>query len=171
MIRPVRLDVGTIRDSLPEGILHPRPTVFEWTVTSESLSDTVAHVNNVTYLQWVDRIAELAGEVLGHTREQLAADHRMWFVARHEIDYLAEAFEHDLVRAGTWILDARKTSCRRETLLWTQRSGGSQPIARALSTWTWMDLERRRPCRMPAGITSLLDPLHDGVAEEEGTSP
>ena len=156
---------------LPEEVAHPRPIVFDWTVGLDSLSETVAHVNNVTYLHWVDRVAELAGEALGHTREQLAAEGRMWFVARHELDYLAEAFEGDRVLAATWIRDARKTSCRRETLMWIDRAGGARPIAHALSTWTWIDLERRRPCRMPEHITRLLDPLVDHPEVVEGERP
>ena len=147
------------RERMPQGVEHPRPIVFCWRVEAQGLSETVPHVNNVTYLEWVDRVAERAGEVLGHTRKELARMNRMWFVARHEIDYLAEAFSGDLIHAATWIHDARRTSCRRATLMWREESEASIPIARAISTWTWIDLERRRPTRMPEEITRRLDPL------------
>ena len=143
----------------PTEVEHPRPILFSWRVDERGLSETVPHVNNVTYLEWVDQVAERAGEVLGHTRMDLARMNRMWFVARHEIDYLAEAFAGDLIHAATWIKDARRTSCRRATLMWREESNTPVPIARALSTWTWIDLERRRPTRMPEEITRLLDPL------------
>ncbi|MEE2681338.1 MAG: acyl-CoA thioesterase [Planctomycetota bacterium] len=144
---------------MPAGVEHPRPILFRWRVEETGLSETVAHVNNVTYLEWVDHVAERAGEVLGHTRRDLAEMNRMWFVARHEIDYLAEAFAGDRLVAATWIHDARRTSCRRATLMWREEPETAAPIARALSTWTWIDLERRRPTRMPDEITRLLDPL------------
>jgi acyl-CoA thioester hydrolase len=154
---------------VPAEVEHPRPILFTWRVGENGLSETVAHVNNVTYLEWVDQVAERAGEVLGHTRSDLVRMNRMWFVARHEIDYLAEAFAHDLIHAATWIKDARRTSCRRATVMWRESSNTPVPIARALSTWTWIDLERRRPTRMPEEITRLLDPLAT-TAEHNGVS-
>ena len=60
-----RTDPGSLEEALPGGIAHPRAIAFRWTVEDSSLSDAVAHVNNVTYVRWVDRVAELAGEVLG----------------------------------------------------------------------------------------------------------
>ena len=150
---------GTNAAGLHPEILHPRPMVFEWQVHGTELSQTVAHVNNVTYLHWVDRVAERAGEVLGHTRAHLAQLNRMWFVARHEIDYLAETFEGDLVRAATWIIDRRRSSCRRATMMWVEEDLKQRTIAHAISTWTWIDLERRRPSRMPEEIIRLIDPL------------
>ena len=161
---------GTEAAGLHPDIPHPRPMVFEWTVEGTDLSQSVAHVNNVTYLQWVDRVAERAGEELGHTRNHLAEAHRMWFVARHEIDYLAETFEGDRVRAATWIADRRRVSCRRATLMWTESDGQPTIIANALSTWTWIDLDRRRPCRIPEEITRLLDPLDERRLETEEAS-
>ena len=156
---------------IPSEVVHPRPILLTWKVGDSDLSETVAHVNNVTYLDWVDQVAERAGEVLGHTRQDLARMNRMWFVARHEIDYLREAFAGDRIHAATWIRDARRTSCRRATLMWNESPDGTPSlIARALSTWTWIDLERRRPARMPEQITRLLDPLESSAGDEEDSS-
>ena len=142
---------------LPPDIPHPRPLLFTIEVDTSSLSESVPHVNNVAYLSWIDRIAEQAGEVFGHDRMQLAREGRVWFAARHEVDYLAEVFEgHELV-AATWIHDHRRTSCRRDTVI--HRVEDDRPVARARSTWTWIDLETRRPCRMPAELVQALDPL------------
>lgn len=160
---------GTSAAELHSEIPHPRPMVFEWRVDGTDLSQTVAHVNNVTYLQWVDQVAERAGEVLGHTRAHLAEINRMWFVARHEIDYLAETFEGDVVRAATWIIDRRRSSCRRATMMWTQHDSKERTIARAVSTWTWIDLERRRPSRMPENIIRLIDTLEAASSPNEVT--
>lgn len=136
---------------------HPRALLFTIDVGDDALSSTVAHVNNVTYVAWIDRVAELAGEEFGHARERLLKLNRMWFVARHEIDYLAEAFAGDRIIAATWIHDARRSSCRRDTLLW--RPSDDVEIARARTTWSFIDLERRRPCRMPEDVVRALDPL------------
>ena len=141
----------------PPGTPHPRALLFTIDVEASSLSSTVPHVSNITYVAWIDRVAELAGEHVGHTRKRLFELNRMWFVARHEIDYLAEAFAGERIVAATWIHDARRSSVRRDTLLW--RAADEVEVARARSTWSYIDLERRRPCRMPEEVTSLLDPL------------
>ena len=143
-----------------EGIPHPRARYFEIPVGTANLSTTIAHVDNVTYVRWIDRIAELAGEALGHSRKERSAQERMWFVARHEVDYLAETFAGDRIKAATWIHDARKTTCRRDTIIWRAEDHGPCLIAKARTTWAWIDLSRRRPCRMPHDVLERLDALH-----------
>ena len=150
--------------SMPPDVPHPRPILFTIDVDERSLSETVPHVNNIVYVAWLDRVAELAGGVFGHDRAHLVELGRMWFVARQEIDYLAEAFTGDRIVAATWIHDARRSSCRRDTLL--HRFEDDQPIARARTTWTWIDLQKRRPCRMPEEVTRHLDPLHTSTTAE-----
>ena len=143
---------------------HPRPDLFAIEVGDDCLSQSVPHVNNVVYLAWFDRIAELAGELTGPGRTELAGQGRMWFAARHEIDYLAEVFAGERLVAATWIHDHRRTSCRRDTLI--HRAEDDRVVARARSTWTWIDLESRRPCRMPKSILASLDPLHPITSPE-----
>ena len=143
--------------TMPVESPHPRPDLFEIEVSGEGLSESVPHVNNVVYLAWFDRIAELAGELRGPSREDLAARGRMWFAARHEIDYLAEVFAGERLIAATWIHDHRRTSCRRDTLI--HRAEDDRVVARARSTWTWINLETRRPCRMPPELLAELDAL------------
>ncbi len=148
---------------VPPGLPHPRPPLLTLQLDEDSLSRSVPHVNNVTYLAWIDRVAELAGEAFGHDRMELARQGRVWFAARHEVDYLAEVFADQQLVAATWIHDHRRTSCRRDTLI--HRLDDDRPVARARSTWTWIDLASRRPCRMPTELVQALDPLqaHDAA--------
>ena len=141
----------------PPELPHPRPILFTIDVDEQSLSESVPHVNNVVYLAWIDRIAELAGEAFGHDRMELARLGKVWFAARHEIDYLAEVFASQHLVGATWIHDHRRTSCRRDTVIY--RMEDDQPVARARSTWTWIDLETRRPCRMSPELVRGLDAL------------
>ena len=89
---------------------------------------------------------------------ELARLGKVWFAARHEIDYLAEVFASQQLVGATWIHDHRRTSCRRDTVLY--RPEDDQPVARARSTWTWIDLETRRPCRMSPELVQGPDALH-----------
>ena len=63
------------------------------------MSAEVAHVNNVEYVQWVDALAAMHAAELGHGRPAMLASGRMWFVARHELDYRAECFAGDVLHA------------------------------------------------------------------------
>ena len=76
-------------------IAHPRPFGLRLVPSADGVSREVAHINNVEYVRWIDRAAELHADSLGHTRELLLASGRMWFVARHEVDYRAEVFPGD----------------------------------------------------------------------------
>jgi hypothetical protein len=77
-------------DAVPRGAFVVAHTVLE----SES-SALVPHANNIVILSWIDLVASRHGDAAGASRAELAVRGRMWFVARHEIDYLGEAFAGD----------------------------------------------------------------------------
>ena len=74
----------------------------------------------------------------------------MWFVARHEIDYRGEAFAGDRILAATWIVDATRTTVRRATLVF--RPADDRVICEATTRWALVNLETRRPLRIPQAI-------------------
>ncbi len=127
--------------------LGNKPFTATVEVNADDLSASVPHANNVQYLRWVDRIAELHLDSQGHTRAAMAIQGRMWFVARHEVDYLAEAFAGDLLGVATWISSVGKTTQVRETVVWQLTSGVI--ACRATSRWAHIDLKSRRPSRPP----------------------
>lgn len=142
---------------------HPRPFVAELTVDASHLSRLVPHANNVEYLRWVDRIAELHADALGHTRAALLADGRCFFVARHELDYLAECWEGERLLLATWVRSMRRTTSWRETVILRPEAetGESTIIARGRTLWAFVDLATRRPARIPQAIAASFDPLAD----------
>ncbi len=123
------------------------------TVTAEQLSALVPHANNVQIVGWIDEAARAHGDSSGLTRERMHSDGRMWFVARHEIDYLAESFAGDEILVGTWLAGVTKTTATRATKVWRRPAGGTLEWALAvdaLSRWVHMNLGTRRPARIPA---------------------
>lgn len=126
-------------------------------VGSEGLSHTVAHVSNVTFLRWIDRLAELHGESHGCSRATLAALGVMWFVARHEIDYRAEAHLGDTLGCATWAAEIRHTSIVRRSVIWNITNGTA--LCSASSRWAFVNLTTRRPTRIDSlQITALQRP-------------
>ena len=142
-----RIDLAsTPVDGVPPGV----PGHATWcavVVGEDAVSRGVPHVNNAEYVRFVDRIAECATDAAGFTREAMLGNDRMWFVARHEIDYRAEAFAGDRLLAATWIGDWSRTTVTRETRLFGD--DGARLVCAATTRWAYIDLASRRPARIP----------------------
>ncbi|MGA0174270.1 MAG: acyl-CoA thioesterase [Phycisphaerales bacterium] len=144
-------------DRLSEwSIAHVAPHLIGFRIGPSLLSDPVAHLNNVAILQLVDRAAEDHLDRFGWTRRAMAAEGVMWFVARHEIDYRAEAFAGDELVAATWIESFGRTTCLRSTQL--RRLGDDRLVAEAISRWVHIDLASRRPRRIAEELRLAMPP-------------
>ncbi|MBM4051314.1 MAG: acyl-CoA thioesterase [Planctomycetes bacterium] len=112
------------------------------TVDGVRLSSGVAHVNNAEYVRWVDELAALHAVELGHGRPEMLHTGRMWFVARHELDFRAECFAGDHLHAATWIERVDGARAWRRTAIWRPTE---QIVLTALTAWALVDLASRRP--------------------------
>ena len=61
--------------------------------------DTLNHVNNIAYLKWVQDISEMHWNTLASKEIKESC---IWVVLRHEIDYLNQAYDNDLISCYTW---------------------------------------------------------------------
>jgi|GEM_PF-481739 len=148
---------------------HPRPYICTVVPDAQTASRLVPHVNNVEYLRWVDRIAEMHARSLGLSRESLLEANRVWFVSRHELDYCAEAWPGETITIATWVRDVGRMRSWRDTIAW--RSSDRRVILRAATCWVLVDILSRRPARVAAEWHTTLDPLQpSAVADEAGTS-
>jgi acyl-CoA thioester hydrolase len=136
---------------------HPAPFLAELVVGPEHLSRLVPHANNVEYLRWVDRIAELHAESLGYGRVALLAAGQCWFVARHEIDYRAECWAGERLVLATWVRSMRRTTSWRDTIV--VRPADATIVARGATLWAFVDLASRRAVRVPPAMAAAFDPL------------
>jgi acyl-CoA thioester hydrolase len=129
-----------------------------FTVKEEDI-DEQGHVNNVTYLKWVQDVAiahwtTVAGEEI---REEYS-----WVVLRHEIDYKKGAFAGDALSAHTWVGDRTKITWDRHTRI----SRGEEVLAEAKTVWCLVRRDLMRPARISEEIERLLS-----KQEEAGGSP
>ena len=141
---------------------HPAPFFAIVRPHHDEQSRIIDHVSNVEYLRWLDRAAELHMDALGWTRDALLKTGRMWFVARHEIDYLAEAHAGDELHLATWVRDLRRAKSWRDTVIWrSPTDSDDEPcmVCRASTLWVLVDLQTRRPCRVPPDMADVLSPL------------
>ncbi len=138
-------------------VAHPSPFVCDIAVHRSQVSRAVEHVSNIEYVRWLDRAAELHADSLGYTRLWLLDQGMMWFVARHEIDYLAEAWPEDQLVVATWVRDMRKVKSWREYVI--VRPADGTIVCRAVTLWVLVDLATRRPKRIDAAMAEKFKPM------------
>lgn len=102
--------------------------------------DSMGHVNNVTYVRWVQDVA------VAHWRSATSDDERqkwLWVVIRHEIDYKAPAVLGDEIVAKTRVGTAHGLKFQRHTEIF--RASDGLLLVKALSTWCPVDSATKRP--------------------------
>ena len=137
---------------------HEAPFVCDAHIDPSTLSRALPHVSNTELVRWVDRVAELHSDGVGYTRQAMIDLGIMWFVVRHEIDYLAEAWADDELVVATWVRDMQRVKSWRDTLI--IRPADATIICRAATLWVLVDLDSRRPTRITAEMAGCFQPLH-----------
>lgn len=112
--------------------------------------DTLMHVNNVVYLQWVNDISERHWNKLAINGIK---EKYFWVVLRHELDYLNEAVLGDELTIHTWIGESRGVKSVRHVEI----SKGETLLLKAASTWCLIDAKTLRPTRIKNDILDVLN--------------
>ncbi|MBD2081178.1 acyl-CoA thioesterase [Leptolyngbya sp. FACHB-17] len=116
--------------------------------------DVQNHLNNVVYVQWIQDIAIAAYRSKGYSRKFDKNNHIIWFVRRHEIDYLSPAFVGDVVRLTTWVEGGTlSTFFRRVEFV---RVSDQKALCRSLTEWCYFDAKRNRPAKIPSEIKAVF---------------
>ena len=142
-------------------IPHPNPFLCDIRIQAEQISRAIAHVSNIEYVKWLDRAAELHSDHLGYSRQTMLDRGVMWFVARHEIDYLAEVWPDDRLILATWVRDMTRVKSWREFQVIRPGDGlgKTEAVCKASTLWVLVDLEKRKPMRIPDDMVSRFEPL------------
>ena len=109
--------------------------------------DQLGHVNNVTYLRWVQEAAVAHWTAVAPAADQAKIS---WIVLRHEIDYLQPAFLGDGIVARTWVGSASRVRFERFTVLLRACDRGL--LAKARTVWCPIDTHRHRPVAVSAEV-------------------
>jgi acyl-CoA thioester hydrolase len=124
------------------------PFVIDLVVGAEDI-DGLGHANNAVYVTWLERCAWRHSQQLGLDLTEYRRLDRAMAVVRHEIDYLASAYENDELELATWIVDwDRKLKMTRRFQL--RRPADGATLLRAQTTFVCIELSSGRPKRMPA---------------------
>jgi len=109
--------------------------------------DELGHVNNVTYLRWVQDAAVAHWTAAAPAAEQARL---FWIVLRHEIDYLHPAHLEDRLAAFTWVGTSTRLRFDRHTEI--RRADDGRVLARARTVWCPIDAATRKPTPVSAEL-------------------
>jgi acyl-CoA thioester hydrolase len=109
--------------------------------------DVLGHVNNVTYLRWVQDVAVAHWTALAPAAD---LEKLVWVVVRHEIDYKQPARLGDRIIARTWVGNATRVRFERYTEL--LRGSDRAVLAKALTLWCPLDRSTGKPASVSAEV-------------------
>ncbi|WP_375383157.1 acyl-CoA thioesterase [uncultured Sphingomonas sp.] len=107
--------------------------------------DFMGHVNNASYLKWVQ------DAVLGHWRGFAPAETEaahLWVALKHEITYRRPAFLTDEITAVVSLQSVRGVTAFYDTII----RRGEEIIAEVKSRWCCLHAETRRPARITTAM-------------------
>ncbi|MBE0423853.1 MAG: acyl-CoA thioesterase [Lutibacter sp.] len=117
-------------------------------VTENDL-DSLNHVNNVTYLQWVQNVAEKHWNEIGNADSE---NKYVWVVIRHEIDYFLPAILNDEITITTYIGDSYGVKSER----FVEIKKSDKLLVKAKTIWCLLDKNTMKPVKVPAEIMEIL---------------
>ena len=113
--------------------------------------DFMGHVNNATYLKWVQ------DAVISHWQKLAPAEavaRHLWVALKHEITYRKPAFLDDDVVASVVLEKVEGARAFYATLI----KRGEEVLAEVKSSWCCLDAATRRPARIAKDIAAHFFP-------------
>ncbi len=114
--------------------------------------DENGHVNNVTYVQWMQDIAVEHYASLGGMEAQGSA--ATWVVREHKIEYLLPAFVGEEIEIRTWVENIRRVrSLRKYEFV---RKADGKTLVRGETDWVFMDVKTGNPRAVPEDVVKVF---------------
>ena len=136
----------------PHNLIHdlwqyPQPFIYEHTVTEDEL-DFLGHVNNKTYLGWVEHVAWAHAQSVGITHQQQRQLNRIMAVYKNTMHYQASCYLGDTLLIATWV-GTQQGCCRRTRPFQIIRKRDLKTVFSAQVTYVCIDLTTHQPKRIP----------------------
>lgn len=121
-------------------------------IVKEDDLDTLNHVNNVRYVQWVQDAAEAHWNL--RSSESIRKNF-YWVMISHHIQYKAEAFLGDLLLIKTYVTESKGVRSTRMVDIYNAKT--DQLLTTSTTIWCFMSMEHNKPARIPNDINQLFD--------------
>lgn len=128
----------------------PAPHYFPIPIDASDI-DFMGHVNNASYLKWVQ------AAVISHWQRLAPAEAvatHAWVALKHEITYRKPAFLDDEVIATVLLEKVQGARAFYETII----RRGEEVLAEVKSSWCYIDAETLRPERLARDVIDRFFP-------------
>ncbi len=116
--------------------------------------DENGHVNNVTYVQWMQDAAVEHYASIGGIEAQ--GPDATWVVREHRIEYFLPAFENEEMEIKTWVEDIRRVrSLRKYEFV---RKADGKVLVNGETDWVFVDVKTGRPLAIPVEVEDIFKP-------------
>ena len=116
--------------------------------------DAFGHVNNATYLRYMQEAAFNASTAAGYSPARYAEMNRQWLVRETDIEYLVPLRYGDSVEVKTWVADFQRVTSRRVYEFYRQ----GEPVAKAHTDWVFLELGAGRPAAILQELAEAFFP-------------
>ncbi len=116
--------------------------------------DELGHVSNLVWLGYVLTAARAHSAAVGLDHAAYVRLGAVFVVRRHEIDYLAPAFEGEALVTRTFVASFGAAVSERRTRI--VRARDEREVVRAVTTWAFVSLESGRPRRIPKDVAEAF---------------
>jgi acyl-CoA thioester hydrolase len=130
--------------------------VLELVVSDDDI-DLLGHASNIAFVRWIQDAALAHSAAVGFDLDAYRRLGAIFVVVRHEVDYMRPAMRGDIIDARTWISSVMVAKCERTTEL--VRKSDGRLLARARTTWGFVDLARGRPRRIDKELLVAFAPF------------
>ncbi len=129
--------------------------IFSHTIeVADADIDFLGHASNLAYLRWVQDVAIAHSEAVGLDYEAYRKLGGVFFIRRHEIDYLRPALRGDKLEVRTWVDSAAAAKTDRRTEV--KRASDGKILAKAATIWGFVDVVTGRPTRIPEMVRTAF---------------
>ncbi|MBM4427960.1 MAG: acyl-CoA thioesterase [Chloroflexi bacterium] len=130
------------------------PTYTKTIIIPNSAIDDNGHVNNVTYVQWMQDIAVEHYASIGGIEAQGPAS--TWVIRKHSIEYFLPAFEGEEIEIRTWVENLRKVRSLR--MYEFVRKSDGKTLVKGESDWVFVDAKTGMPKPIPQEVERIFTP-------------
>lgn len=127
------------------------------TVPPEAI-DANGHLNNVTYVQWMQDIAIAHANHISCTAET-AKVNATWIARSHTIEYLRPAFEGEQIVVLTWIESIRKVQSLRKYRFY--RQSDQTLLVTGETNWVFISRLTGKPQAIPSAVVDVCQIIPD----------
>ena len=114
--------------------------------------DENGHVNNVTYVQWMQDIAVEHYSSIGGIEAQ--GSDSTWVVREHKIEYFLPAFAGEEIEIRTWVENIRRVRSLRKYEFVRKTDG--KILVKGETDWVYMDVKTGLPRPVPDSVTAIF---------------